>query len=167
MPPAIVTRFPRLMAPIQILRSWPGTAMEGLTNRAAINVVVPTLAVVSNLPASGIQANAATLQGQVTSTGNSTPGITLFYGPTDGVIRAVPGRRACHWVYNPEHSRLPPGAYFQHDLLFYRPSYECRWRSVGLWPSSELYHIGLERDCGRNSGSYLPLRQPAHGPEHQ
>jgi Fn3 associated len=55
-----------------------------VTNRATIAVATPSLAVISNLPATAIQATAATLNGQVVSTGNDTPGITVFYGPADG-----------------------------------------------------------------------------------
>ena len=46
--------------------------------------LTPALAVVSNLPAINLQGTSATLQGQVFSTGNDTPGITLFFGTTDG-----------------------------------------------------------------------------------
>ncbi|HTL17047.1 MAG TPA: hypothetical protein VL793_07410, partial [Patescibacteria group bacterium] len=48
------------------------------------STLTPTLAVVTNLPAASIQGTSATLEGQVLSDGNDTPGITLFYGPSDG-----------------------------------------------------------------------------------
>ncbi len=58
------------------------------TNSAAINVFVPSLAAIANLPATGIETTAATLKGQVLSTGGDVPKVNLFYGPTDGGANA-------------------------------------------------------------------------------
>jgi len=54
------------------------------TNSATITVFAPSLASVTNQPASNIQTTSVTLNGQVLDTGGTTPTITLFYGPADG-----------------------------------------------------------------------------------
>ncbi len=52
------------------------------------------LPAVTNLPATGIQSTAATLAGQVLSTGGATTGVILYYGPTDG------GTTSGSWSHN-------------------------------------------------------------------
>jgi hypothetical protein len=52
----------------------------------SITFTTPALAVavITNLPASNVQGTVATLSGRVLNTGNQTPVVTLYYGPSDG-----------------------------------------------------------------------------------
>ena len=48
----------------------------------------PTPPVVTNSAPTGIEATAATLNGRIVSNGNSLPGVTIYYGTTDGGTNA-------------------------------------------------------------------------------
>ncbi|HEX4645106.1 MAG TPA: fibronectin type III domain-containing protein, partial [Verrucomicrobiae bacterium] len=54
------------------------------TPSQSFRTLTPSPAVITNLAPANIQATAATLNGQVLSTGNDAPAITLFYGTANG-----------------------------------------------------------------------------------
>jgi hypothetical protein len=58
-------------------------AVSGISNTSQPSLTF-TPAAIANLPASGITTTNAVANGQVTSTGNDAPFITLYYGTTDG-----------------------------------------------------------------------------------
>jgi len=55
-----------------------------VNSSASITVFAPTVAIVTNLPATSIQPTSATLNGKVLNAGGSVPAITIYYGPNDG-----------------------------------------------------------------------------------
>jgi galactan endo-1,6-beta-galactosidase len=61
-----------------------------LTNPAGL----VSLPVISNSAATGLQPNDATLNGQVLSSGNQVPFVTIYYGPADG------GTNASAWAHS-------------------------------------------------------------------
>ena len=64
-------------------------AFGAVTNAAVVTVLAPTLPAIANLPATGVQASFATLNGQVISTGGSAPNVAVFYGTADGSTNAA------------------------------------------------------------------------------
>lgn len=54
----------------------------------------PVLPVIGNSAATSLQPNSATLNGQVISSGNQVPSVTIYYGPSDG------GTNPSAWAYS-------------------------------------------------------------------
>jgi hypothetical protein len=67
------------------------TAVYAVSGLAVAAIALPAL---TNAPASGVSAQAATLGGAVVSTGGETPQVTLYYGPANG------GTNAAAWSNN-------------------------------------------------------------------
>jgi autotransporter-associated beta strand protein len=69
---------------------------NSLARDGSLTVVTGTVtaAVVTNLPATGVQVTSATLNGRVISTGNQVPMVTLYYGPANGGANAAAWSRS-------------------------------------------------------------------------
>ncbi|MBC8097382.1 MAG: chitobiase/beta-hexosaminidase C-terminal domain-containing protein, partial [Akkermansiaceae bacterium] len=78
--------FPVAGGPITFSSS---RSFDGVFNIGLTSTGVPTVASITNNPATTIQASAATLNGAVLSTGGSTPQITIFYGTNNGGTNAI------------------------------------------------------------------------------
>jgi hypothetical protein len=61
-------------------------ANGSVSNSAAIDVFVPTVAKLTNAPASAVRTTGAILNGQVLSTGGDAPVVTIFYGTADAGV---------------------------------------------------------------------------------
>jgi hypothetical protein len=66
---------------------WVGINAAGVSwanSSISFTTVAASLTVVTNLPAANVTTTSALLSGQVLSTGSDAPGITIYYGPSNG-----------------------------------------------------------------------------------
>ena len=116
-------------------------AVSGLSNAFQTSLTF-SLATLTNLPATAVQTKAATLNGQVLSTGNDAPNVTLYYGLVDGGTN--PGAWANSVAIGWQTRRFFSGGFqsgFQHDLLFHHQGGECLGHELGDgFP--KLFHPG-------------------------
>src|SRR5262249_52295133 len=69
---------------VSLTFSKPAANSTGIYAVSGLLTSLVTPAVITNSPASNILATSATLGGQVVSTGDEPPNITIFYGPFNG-----------------------------------------------------------------------------------
>jgi autotransporter-associated beta strand protein len=78
---AVINNLPALGNNLVWINTLPGNG--------TLAVMAPVPAMVTNLPATGVQGTVATLNGQIVSTGGQTPVVALYYGAADGGTNAT------------------------------------------------------------------------------
>jgi autotransporter-associated beta strand protein len=149
--------------------SWSGATLSFTT----LSVFPP---VISNLPATGITGTTATLRGEVVSTGNDNPVVTIFYGSTDG------GTQPSAWQQSVSLGAKASGFEAFVSSLLPNSNYFFRARAVNpagttwaaesgtltttaLLPSSVIFHeIHFKPEDESTRGEFIELYNPGDTP---